>query len=92
MGERPAGLTIDRIEGDRGYEPGNCRWATGETQNTNRRTVIMVGEVNARTYAKLAGVRYTSFLAAMRRGLSAEDAVAHLKRHGRPLHHPNSAT
>lgn len=30
-------LTIDRIDGSQGYEPGNCRWATYVEQNRNRR-------------------------------------------------------
>lgn len=33
MGERPEGHTIDRINSDGDYEPGNCRWATMEVQN-----------------------------------------------------------
>lgn len=37
MGERPPGLSIDRIKNERGYEPGNCRWATAKEQRANQR-------------------------------------------------------
>jgi len=37
MGECPPELTLDRIDNDRGYEPGNCRWAGRLAQSQNRR-------------------------------------------------------
>lgn len=37
MGERPEGMTLDRIDVDGNYESSNCRWADRVTQMANRR-------------------------------------------------------
>ncbi|GGV91940.1 hypothetical protein GCM10010228_83270 [Streptomyces massasporeus] len=55
-------LTLERIDNDRGYEPGNCRWATLIEQARNKRSsrfVTFRGQTRTiAEWAELLGLNY----------------------------------
>jgi hypothetical protein len=57
VGDRPPGTTLDRIDNERGYEPGNVRWATRSQQNRNRRTKHQGAHWNAKSGVWHAKIR-----------------------------------
>ncbi len=45
MGEKPRGRSIERVNNAKGYQPGNCVWATSgqQSRNTRRNIRVQVG-------------------------------------------------
>lgn len=80
MGERPPGTTLDRIDENGNYEPGNCRWATAVEQQNNKRsnhTLTVNGEtLTVSQWARRTGIGKTTLHERLRRGWPAERVVA----------------
>lgn len=80
LGDCPPGMTLDRIDNSRGYEPGNVRWATPAQQSNNTRQVKKIayrGEEKTMTeWAHVFGCSRDAIKLRLRRGQSIEHIAA----------------
>lgn len=89
IGLRPTSRhSLDRIKNDRGYEPGNVRWATKREQSRNRRSVSTItidGEViSFIEHCENIGLPYDTFLSRyQKKGWPLEEALD--LRHGHTI-------
>lgn len=64
VGERPPGTSMDRIDNNRGYEPGNVRWATPSQQRRNQKRQRLTEEKVAMIKSMIAAGRSCSEIGA----------------------------
>ena len=76
MGERPPGMTLNRIDNDGPYSPANCEWASAVTQGRNKASNKLL-TFNGKTqplsaWAEELGMNYNTLNTRVQRGWDDE--------------------
>ena len=85
MGRRPSPQhSLDRIDSNRNYEPGNVRWATRIQQNRNMRTVRRLTynglTLSVPEWAERLGINIATLRVRLHRGRNVQRALEPVKR------------
>jgi hypothetical protein len=79
MGERPRGMTLDRIDPNGNYEPSNCRWATHKDQCSNRTNnawLTLNGERHTvQQWADITNIPHATIHMRLKRGWSVKASL-----------------
>lgn len=93
MGDIPPGLTIERINNARGYEPNNCRWASHKEQSRNKssnRIIEFRGERRpVCEWAEITGIKSATIFSRLDIGKwTIEEALTMPLQPRRPMRRP----
>lgn len=79
MGPRPDLTSVDRIDNAKGYEPGNCRWASKHEQMQNTRSTRLLAyggrSMGIAAWAREIGINKESLRTRLLRGWSLEKSL-----------------
>ena len=96
MGERPYGLTLGRIDNEKGYDQANCRWESGLDQARNKTTtrwLVVHGErAPLSVWAERVGLRQGTIRQRLAAGWSHDDAILLSRLSGAPRLSPGSVS
>lgn len=87
MGDRPDGMTVERIDNALGYSPDNCRWASRREQANNTRQARLITfqgkTLSVAAWARETGIKRSTLDARLNVfGLSVERALTKGVRRG----------
>ncbi len=75
------GLTIERIDNSKGYNPDNCIWIPREQQNLNKSNVYLLdtplGRMTLTELARRLKLNEGTLRSRIKHGMSLEQAIAH---------------
>jgi len=79
MGNRKTGTSLERLDNNGNYEPGNCAWKTRaeQSRNTRRNRWVTINGITKclKDWALELGINYSTVLNRVHRGKSNREAI-----------------